>query len=76
MNAFDLKGKNYPLVEGTLGSQAKGQILVSRYPTISGTAVATINVDYKNYASISPRPLSSLSQDDFDFLLSYLNSTK
>ncbi|CAN7121991.1 unnamed protein product [Brassica rapa subsp. narinosa] len=76
VNAFDLKGKNYPLVEGTLGSQAKGQILVSRYPTISGTAVATINVDYKNYSSISPRPLSSLSQDDFDSLLSYLNSTK
>ncbi|XP_013620395.1 PREDICTED: cucumisin-like [Brassica oleracea var. oleracea] len=76
VNAFDLKGKNYPLVEGTLGSQAKGKVLVSRYPTISETAVATINVDYKNYASISPRPLSALSQDDFASLLSYVNSTK
>nr|VDD20830.1 unnamed protein product [Brassica oleracea] len=76
VNAFDLKGKNYPLVEGTLGSQAKGKILVSRYPTISETAVATINVDYKNYASISPRPLSALSQYDFASLLSYVNSTK
>ena len=74
MNAFDLKGKNYPLV--FQGSEAKGKILVSIYSFSSDEAVATINKDYKNYATISARPLSALSPDDFDFLVSYVNSTK
>ncbi|KAF8053120.1 hypothetical protein N665_1462s0005 [Sinapis alba] len=79
VNAFDLKGKNYPLVYGdfTVGSQqVKGKILVNAYPFISEVAAATIIRDYKNYASVSLRPLSALSPDDFEFLVSYVNSTK
>ncbi|CAN7038425.1 unnamed protein product [Brassica rapa subsp. trilocularis] len=74
VNAFDLQGKNYPLV--FQGSEAKGKILVSVYSFSSDVAVATITKDYKNYATISSRPLSALSPDDFDFLVSYVNSTK
>ncbi|KAL0737515.1 hypothetical protein Bca4012_013725 [Brassica carinata] len=78
VNAFDLKGKNYPLVYGDFidGSQVKGKILVSGYPVSSDVAVATIIKDYKNYATIYPSPLSALSPDDFEFLVSYVNSTK
>ncbi|KAG2310895.1 hypothetical protein Bca52824_022452 [Brassica carinata] len=76
VNAFDLKGKNYPIVSENFVGSLKGKILVSRYLVSSETAVATIVEDFKNYASISPRPLSALSPDDFDSLLSYLNSTK
>ncbi|XP_013743782.2 subtilisin-like protease SBT4.8 [Brassica napus] len=74
VNAFDLQGKNYPLV--FQGSEAMGKILVSVYSFSSDVAVATITKDYKNYATISSRPLSALSPDDFDFLVSYVNSTK
>ncbi|KAL0824208.1 hypothetical protein Bca101_047885 [Brassica carinata] len=74
VNAFDLQGKNYPLVFQE--SQAKGKILVSEYSFSSKTAVATIIEGYNNYATISPRPLSALSPDDYDFLLSYNKSTK
>ncbi|KAF8049041.1 hypothetical protein N665_2318s0007 [Sinapis alba] len=73
VNPFDLKGKDYPLVRG---SHVKGKIFVTGYPVSSAAAVATIILDNKNYASISPRPLSALSQVDFDSLLSYINSTK
>nr|VDD23662.1 unnamed protein product [Brassica oleracea] len=78
VNAFDLKGKNYPLIYGDYieGSQVKGKILVSGYSVSSDVAVATIIRDYKDYASISSRPLSALSPDDFEFLVSYVNSTK
>ncbi|KAF8049040.1 hypothetical protein N665_2318s0006 [Sinapis alba] len=73
VNSFDLQGKNYPLVRGSL---LQGKIFVTGYPVSSAAAVATIILDNKNYASISPRPLSALSQVDFDSLLSYINSTK
>ncbi|RID74012.1 hypothetical protein BRARA_B01130 [Brassica rapa] len=78
VNAFDLKGKNYPLIYGDYieGSQVEGKILVSGYSVSSDVAVATIIRDYKDYASISSRPLSALSPDDFQFLVSYVNSTK
>uniref|UniRef100_M4DV05 Uncharacterized protein n=1 Tax=Brassica campestris TaxID=3711 RepID=M4DV05_BRACM len=78
VNAFDLKGKNYPLIYGDYieGSQVEGKILVSGYSVSSDVAVATIIRDYKDYASISSRPLSALSPDDFEFLVSYVNSTK
>ncbi|KAJ4911077.1 Subtilase family protein [Raphanus sativus] len=74
VSAFDLQGKNYPLVNQ--GSDAKGKILVSVYSFSSDVAVATINQDFKNYAIVSSRPLSALSPDDFDFLVSYVNSTE
>ncbi|KAL0875591.1 hypothetical protein Bca101_025296 [Brassica carinata] len=74
VNAFDLQGKNYPLVYA--GSKVKGKILVSRELVSSDVAVATIIKDTRNLAIVSPRPLSALSPDDFDFLVSYVNSTK
>ena len=75
VNAFDLQGKNYPLVFAL--RQVKGNnIFVSRYSFGSDVAVATIINDRTNFATISPHPLSALSPDDFDFLVSYVNSTK
>ncbi|CAH2035933.1 unnamed protein product [Thlaspi arvense] len=77
INAFDLKGKMYPLVyeESSKDSLLKGKILVSRFS--SEVAVASISRDYKGYAStVTPRPMSALSPDDFDSLVSYVNSTK
>ncbi|EFH40852.1 subtilase family protein [Arabidopsis lyrata subsp. lyrata] len=78
VNAFDLKGKKYPLVYGDYlkESLVKGKILVSRYSTRSEVAVASITTDNRDFASISSRPLSVLSQDDFDSLVSYINSTR
>ncbi|XP_023640928.1 subtilisin-like protease SBT4.9 [Capsella rubella] len=78
LNGFDLKGKNYPLVYGDYieGSLVRGKILVSGYSVSSELAVASIIRDYQDYATVSPRPLSALSQDDFDFVVSYVNSTK
>ncbi|CAN8301360.1 unnamed protein product [Cochlearia groenlandica] len=78
VNAYDLKEKNYPFVYGRSlnGSQVKDKILVSSYSVSSMRAVATIIRDYLDFASISPRPGSALSQDDFDYLVSYVNSTK
>ncbi|XP_013733786.2 subtilisin-like protease SBT4.8 [Brassica napus] len=74
VNTFDLKGKNYPLVYER--SKVKGEILVSRETVSSETAVATIIEDDINVAIVSARPLSALSPDDFNFLVSYVNSTK
>ena len=74
MNAFDLKRKNYRLVYER--SKVKGEILVSRETVSSETAVATIIEDDINVAIVSARPLSALSPDDFNFLVSYVNSTK
>ncbi|CDY14583.1 BnaC02g25300D [Brassica napus] len=75
VNAFDLQGKNYPLVFAL--RQVKGNnIFVSRYSFGSDVAVATIINDRTNFATISPHPLSAISPDDFDFLVSYVNSTK
>ncbi|WZZ31521.1 hypothetical protein YC2023_014922 [Brassica napus] len=75
VNAFDLQGKNYPLVFAI--RQVKGNnIFVSRYSFGSDVAVATIINDRTNFATISPHPLSAISPDDFDFLVSYVNSTK
>ncbi|XP_020871535.1 LOW QUALITY PROTEIN: subtilisin-like protease SBT4.9 [Arabidopsis lyrata subsp. lyrata] len=78
LNAFDLKGKNYPLVYGTLLKEPllRGKILVSKYQLSSNIAVGTINLGDQDYASVSPQPSSALSQDDFDSVVSYVNSTK
>ncbi|XP_024012425.1 subtilisin-like protease SBT4.8 [Eutrema salsugineum] len=78
VNTFDLKGKNYPLVddENFIEPQMKGKILVSGYSLDSEVAVASIMVDSLDYASVKHRPFSALSQDDFDYLVSYINSTK
>ncbi|EOA14512.1 hypothetical protein CARUB_v10027732mg [Capsella rubella] len=77
VNAFDLKGKKYPLVyESFAESLVKGKILVSRYPSMSDIAAASITTDDKGFATISSRPLSALSPDDFESLVSYINSTR
>ncbi|KAL1194362.1 Subtilisin-like protease SBT4.8 [Cardamine amara subsp. amara] len=82
VNAFDLKGKKYPLLHGVYfegeknESQVRGKILVSDQPVPLELPVASINIDYQGYASVSRRPLSSLSQHDFDSVVSYINSTK
>ncbi|XP_056841802.1 subtilisin-like protease SBT4.8 [Raphanus sativus] len=74
VNSFDLEGKNYPLVYAR--SNVKGKILVSRELVSSDVAVATIIKDNRNFAIINSHPLSALSPDDFEFLVSYVNSTK
>ncbi|CAH2069487.1 unnamed protein product [Thlaspi arvense] len=79
INVFDLKGKMYPLMYGESFNESlvKGKILVSRYKIRSKVAVATIIRDYEGYASgVTSQPMSALSQDDFDLLVSYVNSTK
>ncbi|XP_019095804.1 PREDICTED: subtilisin-like protease SBT4.7 isoform X2 [Camelina sativa] len=75
VNAFDLKGKMYPLVfEDYL---TKGKILVSRYPFSAEAAVASIfRDDYEYYADVSSTPFSLLPPDEFDSLVSYINCTK
>ncbi|KAL0875593.1 hypothetical protein Bca101_025298 [Brassica carinata] len=74
VSAFDLQGKNYPLVSQR-SQVKKGKILVSIYSFSSDEAVATIIKDTGNFAIVSPLPLSALSPDDFDFLLSDVQST-
>ncbi|CAH8388799.1 unnamed protein product [Eruca vesicaria subsp. sativa] len=75
VNAFDLEGKNYPLVS-IRSEQVKGKILVSIYSFGSDVAVATIIKDDPNLATVTPHPLSALLPDDYDFVVSYVNSTK
>ncbi|CAH8360517.1 unnamed protein product [Eruca vesicaria subsp. sativa] len=100
VNAFDLKGKKYPLLYGKSAalpacstdsakecnarcldeSLVKGKILVcanSDGASIAQSmgAVASIILSSKDYASIHAIPFSALSPDDFDSLISYINST-
>ncbi|KAG7613501.1 Peptidase S8/S53 domain [Arabidopsis suecica] len=77
LNAFDLKGKNYPLYGGsTDGPLLRGKILVSEDKVSSEIVVANINENYHDYAYVSILPSSALSKDDFDSVISYVNSTK
>ncbi|EFH40851.1 subtilase family protein [Arabidopsis lyrata subsp. lyrata] len=79
VNAFDLKGKKYPLVYGANFNESlvQGKILVSTFPTSSEVAVGSILRDgYQYYAFISSKPFSLLLPDDFDSLVSYINSTR
>ncbi|XP_010483489.1 PREDICTED: subtilisin-like protease SBT4.8 [Camelina sativa] len=83
VNSFDLKQKKYPLVyvdsiseDSISETNVTGKIMVSRYQSMSEVAVATITTAKKDYATISSRPFTILSPDDFDSLLSYINSTK
>ncbi|KAL1206712.1 Subtilisin-like protease SBT4.13 [Cardamine amara subsp. amara] len=103
VDAFDMKGKKYPLVYGKSAalssacdkesaekclarcldkSLVKGKILVCGNSdglkrAISMGAVACIVKDPElDYAAIHALPFSALSQDDFDSLVSYINSTK
>ncbi|KAG7538302.1 PA domain [Arabidopsis suecica] len=65
-------------------SLVKGKIVLCRQSedfdineVLSNGAVAAILVNpEKDYASVSPLPLSALSQDEFESLVSYINSTK
>ncbi|KAG7556527.1 Peptidase S8/S53 domain [Arabidopsis suecica] len=81
VNAFDLKEKNYPLVFGK--SAALSACNTESADNSEGLkiaksmgAVASIIIDPNDYAVIHALPFSALSQDDFDSLLSYINSTK
>ncbi|KAG7534715.1 Peptidase S8/S53 domain [Arabidopsis thaliana x Arabidopsis arenosa] len=79
VNAFDLKEKKYPLVYGDNFNESlvQGKILVSVFPTSSEVAVGSIlRDDYLNYAFISSKPFSLLPPDDFNSLVSYINSTR
>ncbi|KAL1193134.1 Subtilisin-like protease SBT4.9 [Cardamine amara subsp. amara] len=82
VNAYDLKGRKYPLLHGgdfageKNESEIRGKILVSDQPVPRVLPVASINIDYQGYASVTRRPISSLSQHDFDSVVSYINSTK
>ncbi|ESQ42488.1 hypothetical protein EUTSA_v10015939mg [Eutrema salsugineum] len=79
VNSFDLKGKKYPLVYGGESyneSLVKGKIVVCRKRVFSEVAVASVIRDNIDYSSLSAFPISALSQDDFESLVSYVNSTK
>ncbi|CAN7067307.1 unnamed protein product [Brassica rapa subsp. trilocularis] len=101
VNAFDLKGKKYPLVYGKSAaspacdtdsakkclarcldeSLVKGKILVCASSdglsiAHSMGAVASIIINPSDYASIHAIPFSALSPEDFDLLVSYINSTR
>ncbi|XP_020869658.1 subtilisin-like protease SBT4.10 [Arabidopsis lyrata subsp. lyrata] len=82
VNAFDLKGKQYPLVyeqsveKCNNESQAKGKIVVCSYAIGSDVAVAFIFKHKTEFATVSPWPISFLSLEDFGSLISYINSTK
>ncbi|CAH2069490.1 unnamed protein product, partial [Thlaspi arvense] len=81
LNAFDLKGKKYPLVYGeseacSNKSLVNGKIAVCDYPIGSELAVGFVFEEEKDYASITPWPLSYLSLQDFDSLVTYAKSTK
>ncbi|KAL1193133.1 Subtilisin-like protease SBT4.8 [Cardamine amara subsp. amara] len=82
VNAFDLKGKQFPLVyeeyvtKCNNESLVKGKIAVCSPPVGSELAVAFVFNNKKDYALVSPWPVSSLSLDDFDSIGSYINSTK
>ncbi|KAL9283925.1 Subtilisin-like protease SBT4.7 [Arabidopsis thaliana] len=79
VNSFDLKGKKYPLVYGDNFNESlvQGKILVSKFPTSSKVAVGSILIDdYQHYALLSSKPFSLLPPDDFDSLVSYINSTR
>ncbi|CAA7032282.1 unnamed protein product [Microthlaspi erraticum] len=76
VNSFDLKEKNYPLVYGDfIKGRSNGKILVGGYSE-TGTAVANIVKDIQGFYLVMPKPFSALSPDDFDTLVSYINSTK
>ncbi|VVB16515.1 unnamed protein product [Arabis nemorensis] len=82
VNAFDLKGKKYPLVyaksyrECQDKSLVKGKIVACIYSTSPKGAIASIVRDTTDYAGVSSVDLSALSPNDFDSLVSYINSTK
>ncbi|XP_020871085.1 subtilisin-like protease SBT4.7 [Arabidopsis lyrata subsp. lyrata] len=79
VNAFDLKGKKYPLVYGDTFNESlvQGKILVSAFPTSSEVAVGSILRDeFQYYAFISSKPFSLLPREEFDSLVSYINSTR
>ncbi|CAN6862646.1 unnamed protein product [Brassica oleracea] len=101
VNAFDLKGKKYPLVYGKSAaspacdtdsakkclarcldeSLVKGKILVCASSdglsiAHSMGAVASIIINLSDYASIHAIPFSALLPEDFDLLVSYINSTR
>lgn len=82
MNAFDLKGKQYPLMYGesiskcTNKSLIKGKIVVCSYVVGSELAVGFVFRGTIEFASVTPRLISTLSLDDFGSLVSYVNSTK
>ncbi|ESQ42861.1 hypothetical protein EUTSA_v10012872mg [Eutrema salsugineum] len=83
VNSFDLKGKKYPLVYGESYTECnnneslvKGKIVVCPEMVFSHVPVASVVRDNIEFSSVSASPLSALSQDDFDYLVSYVNSTK
>ncbi|WZZ90119.1 hypothetical protein YC2023_118698 [Brassica napus] len=101
VNAFDPKGKKYPLVYGKSAaspacdtdsakkclarcldeSLVKGKILVCASSdglsiAHSMGAVASIIINPSDYASIHAIPFSALLPEDFDLLVSYINSTR
>ncbi|CAH2072108.1 unnamed protein product [Thlaspi arvense] len=80
VNGFDLKEK--PLVYENVfkcreKSLMKDKIVACNYGNDSEVAASGyIFTQEKDYASVSPYPLSYLSPHDFDSLISYVNSTK
>ncbi|XP_024012146.1 subtilisin-like protease SBT4.8 isoform X3 [Eutrema salsugineum] len=82
VNAFDLKEKKYPLVYGDSAAKCNdkslvnGKIVACSYAIGSNLAVGFVFRDKSDHASVGPWPLSSLSPEDFNSLVSYVNSTK
>ncbi|XP_050126181.1 subtilisin-like protease SBT4.4 [Malus sylvestris] len=82
VNAFDLNGTSFPLIEGCLDPKlVKGKIVVCRWPIgiiearRVGAIGAVTNSTISDVSLIVPLPAACFRSKDFDVVKSYVNST-
>ncbi|CAN8253243.1 unnamed protein product [Cochlearia groenlandica] len=76
VNGFDMKGKKYPLMDCDNETLVEAKIVMCDYEIVSESDRGFVVNGKAEYASVTPRPISYLSTDDYNLLVSYVNSTK